>query len=154
MGLEVICADGGQGLIAAPPTAYPGTSLQCCWAHKIRNIVDKVRKPYRDAVKAGFHSIMNTPNRPRALRAARRFADTWETTYPRAVTQPSPSANRSGPPMPSNAIELRFQEVRRRSQPTGTFHDRTSMDRILFAVFTLQNKCQRTATPFPLTHSS
>ena len=35
-----------------------------------------------------------------------------------------------------------------------TFQDRTSMDRILFAVFNHQNKCQGTATPFPLTHKS
>ena len=35
----------------------------------------------------------------------------------------------------------------------GTFQDRTSMDRILFAVFSHQNKCQGTATPVPLTHN-
>ena len=28
---------------------------------------------------------MTAPNRPRALSAARRFADTWEQTYPKAV---------------------------------------------------------------------
>ena len=33
----------------------------------------------------------------------------------------------------------------------GTFQDRISMDRILFAVFIYQNKCQGTATPFFLT---
>ena len=44
-GLEMICADGGQGLVAALPTVYPGIPLQRCWAHKIRNILDKVRKP-------------------------------------------------------------------------------------------------------------
>ena len=32
-GLEVICADGGQGLIAALPTVYPTIPLQRCWAH-------------------------------------------------------------------------------------------------------------------------
>ena len=55
------------------------------WAHKIRNVLDKVRKADRDAVKAGLHAIMNSPNRPKALSAARRFADTWEETYPKAV---------------------------------------------------------------------
>ena len=84
-GLETICADGGQGLLAALPIVYPGIAVQRCWAHKIRNILDKVRKPDRDAVKAGLHKIMNAPNRPRALGAARRFADAWEDTYPKAV---------------------------------------------------------------------
>ena len=87
-GLEVICSDGGQGPIAALPIVYPGISLQRCWAHKIRNILDKVRKPDRDAVKAGLHAIINAPNRPKALGAARRFADTWEETYPKAVACP------------------------------------------------------------------
>ena len=84
-GLETICADGGQGLLAALPIVYPGIAVQRCWAHKIRNVLDKVRKPDRDAVKAGLHKIMNAPNRPRALGAARRFADAWEDTYPKAV---------------------------------------------------------------------
>ena len=42
------------GLIAALPTVYPGIPLQRCWAHKIRNILDKVRKADRDAVKANL----------------------------------------------------------------------------------------------------
>src|SRR5579875_548891 len=42
-GLEMICVDGGTGLIAALQTAYPGIPVQRCWAHKIRNVLDKVR---------------------------------------------------------------------------------------------------------------
>ena len=165
-GLEVICADGGQGLIAALPTVYPTIPLQRCWAHKIRNILDKVRKADRDAVKADLHAIMNAPNRPKALSAARRFADAWEETYPKAVAclrndlddlltcfRYTTLAERKQV-RTTNAIERRFREVRRRTRPMGTFQDRTSMDRILFAVFTYQNKAQGTATPFPLTHKS
>ena len=165
-GLEVICADGGQGLIAALPTVYPGIPLQRCWAHKIRNVLDKVRKADRDAVKARLHAIMNAPNRPRALSAARRFADAWEKTYPKAVAclrndlddlltcfQYSTLAERKQV-RTTNAIERRFREVRRRTRPMGTFQDRTSMDRILFAVFSYENKSQGASTPFSLTHNS
>ena len=155
-GLETICADGGQGLLAALPIVYPGIAVQRCWAHKIRNILDKVRKPDRDAVKAGLHKIMNAPNRPRALGAARRFADAWEDTYPKAVAclrndlddlltcflYPTIAERRQV--RTTNAIERRFREVRRRTRPMGTFQDRTSMDRILFAVFTHENKAQGT----------
>ena len=35
----------------------------------------------------------------------------------------------------------------------GTFQDRTSMDRILFAVFSHENKAQGTSTLFSLTHN-
>ena len=165
-GIEVICADGGQGLIAALPTIYPGIPLQRCWAHKIRNVLDKVRKADRDAVKARLHAIMNAPNRPRALSAARRFADAWEKTYPKAVAclrndlddlltcfQYSTLAERKQV-RTTNAIERRFREVRRRTRPMGTFQDRTSMDRILFAVFSYENKSQGASTPFSLTHNS
>ena len=41
--LEMICVDGGAGLLAALPTAYPGVPVQRCWAHKIRNVLAKVR---------------------------------------------------------------------------------------------------------------
>ena len=42
----------------------------------------------------------------------------------------------------TNAIERRFREVRRRTRPMGVFQDRTSMDRILLAVFTQENANQ------------
>ena len=42
-GLEMICVDGGQGLLAALPTTYHGILVQRCRAHKIRNVLDKVR---------------------------------------------------------------------------------------------------------------
>jgi len=50
----------------------------------------------------------------------------------------------------TNAIERRFREVRGRIRSMGTFSYRTSMERILFSVFTHENPKQRTATPFLL----
>ena len=54
---------------------------------------------------------------------------------------------------PPNATERRFREVRRRTRPMGVFQDRTSMERILFAVFTHENKSQGISTPFLLTQN-
>lgn len=163
--LDMICVDGGQGLLAALPTAYPGVPVQRCWAHKIRNVLDKVRAGDRDAVKAGLHRIMNAPTRPKAQAAARRFADRWQDTYPKAVaclrddldelltcfrykTLEQRKAVRT-----TNAIERRFREVRRRTRPMGVFQDKTSMDRILFAVFTYENANQGVPTLFSLTQT-
>jgi transposase-like protein len=53
----------------------------------------------------------------------------------------------------TNAIERRFREVRRRTRPMGVFQDRTSMDHILFAVFTHENSTQGVPTLFSLTHN-
>jgi transposase-like protein len=45
--LEMLCVYGGSGLRAALPTAFPDIPVQRCWAHKIRNVLNKVRKPTR-----------------------------------------------------------------------------------------------------------
>jgi transposase-like protein len=165
-GLDMICVDGGQGLLAALPTVFPGIAVQRCWAHKIRNILDKIRAAAQPAVKVDLHTIMNAPHEKAARAAARRFADRWQEDFPKAVaclrddldelltcfrykTLAERKAVRT-----TNAIERRFREVRRRTRPMGTFQDRTSMDRILFAVFTHENKMQGITTPFLLTHNN
>ena len=37
--LETICVDGGSGLLAALPTAYPGIPVQRCWAGSLKKPV-------------------------------------------------------------------------------------------------------------------
>ena len=44
-GLDMICVDGGAGLLAALPTIFPAIAVQRCWAHKIRNVLDRSKKP-------------------------------------------------------------------------------------------------------------
>jgi transposase-like protein len=164
-GLEMICVDGGSGLIAALPTAYPGIPVQRCWAHKIRNVINKVRVADQPAVKADLHAVMNAKTHPQARSAARRFADRWDADYPKAVDclrrdldelltcwRYKSLAERKKV-RTTNAIERRFREVRRRTRPMGVFSDRTSMDRILFAVFHHENQNQGLSTPLLLTQT-
>jgi transposase-like protein len=164
-GLEMVCVDGGSGLLAALPTVFPDIPVQRCWAHKIRNVLDKVRKADQPAVKRALHKIMNAPNAPAARSAARRFANRFEAKYPPAVACLRNdldelltcfryrSEEQRRRVRTTNAIERRFREVRRRTRPMGTFQDKTSMDRILFAVFTHENKSQGVSTPFLLTQN-
>jgi transposase-like protein len=77
-GLDMVCVDGGQGLLAALPNVYNGVPVQRCWAHKIRNGLAKVCVADRPAVKRALHKIMNAENAPKARAAARRFADRFE----------------------------------------------------------------------------
>lgn len=164
--LEMICVDGGAGLLAALPMVYPTIPVQRCWAHKIRNILDKVKKADQAAIKTALHAVMNADSRRKAQSAARRFADRWKELYPKAVaclrndldelltcfqynTLDQRKAVRT-----TNAIERRFREVRRRTRPMGVFQDRTSMDRILFAVFTHENQTQGVPTIFSLTQNN
>jgi len=163
--LEMICVDGGSGLLAALPTAYPGVPVQRCWAHKIRNLLAKVRVADQPTVKADLQAVMNAKTVPQARSAARRFADRWEPDYPKAVAclrddlddlltcwRYKSFAERKRV-RTTNAIERRFREVRRRTRPMGVFSDRTSMDRILFAVFNHENRNQGVSTPLLLTQT-
>ena len=165
-GLDMICVDGGAGLLAALPTVFSGIPVQRCWAHKIRNVLDKVRKVDQPKVKRALHAVMNAPNRQAARSAARRFADRFQARYPAAVACLRndldelltcfryKSEDQRRRVRTTNAIERRFREVRRRTRPMGTFQDITSMDRILFAVFTHENKSQGVSTPFLLTQNN
>lgn len=165
-GLDMICVDGGAGLLAALPVVLPDIPVQRCWAHKIRNVLNKVRKADQPKVKRALHKIMNAANTAAARSAARRFAERFQHSYPAAVAclrndldelltcfRYKSEAERRAV-RTTNAVERRFREVRRRTRPMGTFQDKTSMDRILFAVFTHENKSQGVSTPFLLTQNN
>jgi transposase-like protein len=165
-GLALIVTDGGAGLLAALPLVYPRVPVGRCWAHKTRNVLDKVRRADRQRVKRDLHRISHAPDRVAARRAARRFGQRWSARYPAAVRclvqdlEALLEFLRFDDPAwrlatrTTNAIERRFREVKRRTRPMGVFSDRTSMERILFAVFTYENQKEGTATPFLLTHNS
>jgi putative transposase len=165
-GLELICSDGGAGLRAALPLVYPQIPVQLCWAHKSRNVLDKVRLPDRPAVKRSLRAISHARGLTQARRAAARFVRRWESSYPRAVSCLRQSledllhffsfssdkwrtASRT-----TNAIERRFREVRRRTRPMGVMAYRCSVERILYAVFTYENFNAGTGTPLGLTQKS
>jgi putative transposase len=160
--LKLIVVDGGKGLLGAIDLVYGQVPLQRCWAHKTRNVLNYVKRVDQEKVKRSLHRISHALNLREAQKAAQQFILRWQGSYPKAVeclqkdlaeslsflrikSELSPSVLRT-----TNAIERRFREVRRRTRPMGTFSDRTSMERILFSVFTHENLKQRTATPFLL----
>jgi len=161
-GLEMIVVDGGTGLLGALPTVYPHVPIQRCWAHKTRNTTDKVRKVHREAVKKDLHKISHASGIREARSAIGEFCHTWKETYPKAVASLLASEEEllsffevKDPSLwnmirTTNAIERKSVEVRRRTRPMGVFSDKTSMDRILFAVFTYENFKQGIHTPIPL----
>lgn len=165
-GVEVISVDGGKGCLAALKTVYSDIPIQRCWAHKMRNIINKVKKKDAKDIKRDGQKIYKAKDENKARSAARRFADKWAQTYPEAVKclkkdlddlltffKFKDDAVRKAL-RTTNSIERRFREVRRRTRPMGVFSDRTSMERILFAVFTYENKKEGTNTPFLLTHNN
>lgn len=164
--LQLVVADGGTGLWAALPLVYPQVPVQLCWAHKTRNVLDKVRRPEQLAVKRDLHRISHAGTLRQAQQAAQRFVTTWQPRYPEAVRCLTrdltelltflrvPVRLPATAVRTTNAIERRFREVKRRTRPMGTFSDRTSIDRILLAVFAHENAKEGTVTPFLLTQTS
>lgn len=163
---EAICADGGEGLISILPEVYPNIPFQRCWAHKARNILDKVPRKKHAAVKKGLRKIYAANTLFEAQTAAKRWARSWMEKYPKAVKClqddvedllvcfqfDDPDFRKTI--RTTNAIERRFREVRRRTRPMGVFSDRTSIERILYAVLMYENINQGVYPVFGLTQKS
>ena len=144
--LQLIVTDGCPGLAAAIPTVYPRVLHQRCWVHKMRNILEKVRKRDYDAVKRSAQAIYLADNRRPAEKAFHRFQARWERDYPALVRQlerdlPQLLSFFEFPPhlrrklRTTNVIERCFVEVRRRTRPMVCFVNVQSVDRIIYAIF-------------------
>lgn len=144
--LQLIVTDGCPGLAAAIPTVYPRALHQRCWVHKMRNILEKVRKSDYDEVKRDAQAIYQADCRREAQAACRCFAARWKKSYPAMVRR----LQRDLPELLSfygfpqhlwrklrttNIIERCFVEVRRRTRPMVCFVNVESVDRIIYSIF-------------------
>jgi len=144
--LQLIVTDGCPGLAAAIPTVYPRARHQRCWVHKMRNILEKVRKSDYDEVKRDAQAIYLAGSRKEAQAACRCFAARWRKSYPTVVRQlqkdlPELLSFFSFPQhlwrklRTTNIIERCFVEVRRRTRPMVCFVNVESVDRIIYSIF-------------------
>jgi transposase-like protein len=144
--LHLIVTDGCSGLAAAIKTVYPRVAHQRCWVHKMRNILEKVRRRDHDAVKKDAQAIYLAENRGKAQAAFRNFRARWKGVYSSVVKQ----LERDLPELLSfftlpkhlwrklrttNVIERCFVEVRRRTRPMVCFVNVKSVDRIIYSIF-------------------
>ena len=163
-GCELITTDGGNGLRNALEVVYPRIPRQHCWAHKMRNVLDKVKKADWEKAKRDLHWISHAKNRRAATQAYWSFCQKYRKVYPGAVkslgseiedllsfyqvklstkerqgldTQDLQRAQMAlwRKIRTTNLIERAFREVKRRTRPMGVFANRNSMERILYAVF-------------------
>jgi transposase-like protein len=144
---KLIATDGGTGLHQALQIVYPKTLLQRCWAHKTRNVLDKVKKKDQPAVKKALNRISHALNRREAIEAYWRFSSRWRKAYPRAAACLKKdfdqllsffeikNSNLWSRLRTTNLIERAFREVRRRTRPMGVMAHTQSLQRIVFAVF-------------------
>ncbi len=161
-GTDLIVTDGGKGLLAALPFVYPGIPTQRCWAHKTRNVLNHIRKADHAAAKKDLAAISHANGLKQAQIALKRFAWNWGALYPKALASLKECDEEllaffriQDPSLwkkirTTNLIERRFRELRRRTRPMGVFSDKTSMDRILYAVFAHENFKNKAGGPFLL----
>lgn len=177
---ELIVTDGGKGLLGALEIVYPYISRQHCWAHKSRNVLDRVKKVDQKRVKRDLHRISHAQSRQQAIEAYWDFCQKYRTVYPSAVKSlereiddllcfyqlrlsqqekkglASEQLHRAQQSLwrkvrTTNLIERAFREVRRRTRPMGVFNNRSSMERIIFAVFYYLNHKGQEGSPLPFT---
>jgi putative transposase len=155
--LLLMVTDGCPGLAAALRTVYPRVAHQRCWVHKMRNILEHVRKRDYDEVKRGAQAIYLAESRAHAVTAFRRFRARWRPDYGSMVRR----LERDLPELlaffafprhlwrklrTTNVIERCFVEVRRRTRPMVCFVNVQSVDRIIYSIFQRFNLEWKTRT--------
>ena len=149
--LRLVVSDGAPGIKAALQLAYPYAKQQRCWAHKLRNVVNQVRKADQRAVKRGAQAIYLAETRREAIQSFRGWKRAWQERYPKAVARLEKDldallAHFDHPVSlrvklrTTNAIERCFVEVRRRTRPISAFTNDASCERITYALVAHLNK--------------
>jgi len=155
--LKLIVTDGGKGLRAALPVVFPCVPQQLCWAHKLRNIAEKVRRKEGSCV-AEAAAIYRASSKNQALLAFRLWRQAWQHRRPNAVACVERDLEHllsffSVPEShwkkvrTTNVIERAFREVRRRTRPMSSFSNTESCDRIIYGVISHLNTSWE-KTPF------
>jgi putative transposase len=149
--LKLISTDGSPGLIAAVESVWPHVPRQRCWAHKLRNVANKLKKCNEKACLDGAKLIYLAPNRTEAAKRFRAWREKWIELEPKAVACLEADIEELleffGVPerfqksvRTTNPIERVFREVRRRTRTISCFTNRRSVDRMLYAVLAYQNR--------------
>jgi len=143
--LQLIATDGQSGLIRALARLWSAVPHQRCWAHKLRNLENKLKASQRPCLEEA-RLIYQAPNRTEAIARFRQWRARWRKEAPKAVRCleadleellaffDCPKAHWKRL-RTTNVIERLFVEVRRRIRTMCAFTTRSSCERILFSVF-------------------
>jgi transposase-like protein len=157
--LELIATDGQSGLIRALGRLWPAVPHQRCWAHKLRNLENKLKASQKTCLEEA-KLIYQAPNRTEAISRFRKWKRGWQKQAPNAVACMEsdleellvffdcPKAHWKRL-RTTNVIERLFVEVRRRIRTMCAFTTRSSCERILYSVF---NRMNQNWSRHPLPH--
>jgi len=149
--LKLITTDGCKGLHGALDMVFPFTPRQLCWAHKLRNVADKLPRKLQVECMKGARKIYLAGNKRQAVRRFREWEARWRRAAPEAVAcleadmdvllnfLDVPEADRKMV-RTTNFVERLFREVRRRTRPMSSFPTVDSCERVIYSVFAHSNE--------------
>jgi len=142
---KLICIDGCKGLHSAIEIIYPYIPIQRCWAHKLRNVSNYLKRKDQEKCMVGAKMVYQSDNRRQAVKAFNEWKSEWVMQYPRAIRclendlddmlhfLDCPVSHRIKI-RTTNIIERSFREVRRRTKTISCFNNSQSVDRIIYGV--------------------
>jgi putative transposase len=148
--LRLVATDGQKGAAKAIAFVWPHAAHQRCWAHKLRNVANRLKRAQRVCIDEA-RAIYQAGNRTEAIKEFRAWKARWAKEAPEAVRclEKDLEALLEFFECPraiwkklrtTNAIERLFVEVRRRIRTMCAFTTRSSCERILFSVFDRMNR--------------
>jgi transposase-like protein len=137
--------DGNKGLRAAMDKNWPGTAVQRCTVHKLRNLERHAPRHALEEVKSDYHRIVYAESLEQATKAYREFISKWKKLAAKVVV----SLEEAGEELltfyrfpksqwkslrTTNAIERLNGEFRRRVKTQSSLPDTSAAERLLFGL--------------------
>jgi transposase-like protein len=141
----LVMIDGNKGLRATVEKIWPGTAVQRCTVHKLRNLERYAPRHALEEVKSDYHRIVYAESVEQAKKAYRDFISKWKKLVPKVVV----SLEEAGEELLSfyrfpksqwkslrttNAIERLNGEFRRRVKTQSSLPDAHTAERLLFGL--------------------
>lgn len=142
---RLVIIDGNKGLRAAVDKNWPGTQVQRCTVHKLRNLERHVPRHALEEVKSDYHRIIYAESLDQARKVYREFVLKWKKLAPKVVV----SLEEAGEELltfysfpnsqwkslrTTNAIERLNGEFRRRVKTQGSLPSAQAAELLLFGL--------------------
>lgn len=142
---RLVIIDGNKGLRAAVDKNWPGTPVQRCTVHKLRNLERHVPRHALEEVKSDYHRIVYAESLDQARKVYREFVLKWKKLAPKVVV----SLEEAGEELltfysfpnsqwkslrTTNAIERLNGEFRRRVKTQGSLPSAQAAELLLFGL--------------------
>jgi putative transposase len=142
---RLVIIDGNKGLRAAVDQNWPGTQVQRCTVHKLRNLERQVARHALEEVKSDYHRLIYAESLEQARKTYREFVLKWKKLAPKVVV----SLEEAGEELltfysfpnsqwkslrTTNAIERLNGEFRRRVKTQGSLPSAQAAELLLFGL--------------------